>query len=94
MIRDSSVSMVTGWTTEVRHVVQIGPGAHPASLCLVSSGSWLKWPVMKLTTSSAEIKNAWSLNPITPYVRLHGVVFRHRGSFAFYLLSFKSIHCR
>jgi hypothetical protein len=63
----------------VRHLVQTGSGAHPASCRL---GTVVLLTGVKRTgreaenspPPSAEVKNTWSYNS-TPPARLHGVVF-------------------
>jgi hypothetical protein len=83
-----SAGLRAGWS-EVRvtvragnffphHRVQTGSGAHPASYSMgtkasfpggKSAGAW-SWP---LTSSSAEVENAWSYTS-NPPIRFHGVV--------------------
>jgi hypothetical protein len=67
------------------HRVQTGPGAHPASYPMGTTGSFpgVKLPVRESDhspPSSAEVKNAWSYTSIHP-IRLHGVMLSYKPNY-------------
>jgi hypothetical protein len=104
MSRDSAVGMATGYgldnrTTRLRfpvgagnfslrHHVQTGSGAHPASHPMGVGGSFTggKRPGVKLTSHLHLVpssKNAWSYTSTSQYVFMRWCLVKHRDNFTF-----------
>jgi len=88
--RGSISGGVKAGTSSLRHRIQIGFGAHPASYPM---GARVKRPAREADRSPlsrAEVKNAWSYTSNLP-VRFHGVVIRSaQGQLYLYLYLLQS----
>jgi hypothetical protein len=67
------ISVGTG-NFSLRHRVQTGSWAHPASYPMGTGSSFTGREAVYSPPSRVEVKNAWSYNS-TPSIRLRGVVF-------------------
>jgi hypothetical protein len=105
MSRDSWVGIAAGYRLDgrmigvrfpagagnfsLRHHVQTGTEAHPAS-CAIGTGipslgvKRLGREAAHSPPSSAEVKNAWSYNSTPQYVFMAWCLVKHRDKFTFY----------
>jgi hypothetical protein len=72
----------------LHHHIQTGSGDHAASIqsvpvALSLGVKQLGCEADHLSPASAEVKNAWSYNPILPYVFMVWRLIKHRDNFTF-----------
>jgi hypothetical protein len=77
----------------IRHRIQTGSGAEPASYTAGTEGSFPEGEANHSPPSNAEVNNAWSYTATPPPLHFHGVVDKSQGQlYRAYLMTSSNLY--